>query len=212
MEDAATAEISRAQLWQWVHHGATLDDGRTIDRKLYEQLRDDELGKLSGVPHLEDARQILDGLVLGEFVDFLTLPAVRAPGMEQETPGATQAEIKVKAAPLPGELVAKFAAVVGEGYAICKPEQLRTYESDGLASFRATPGVGRAARHHRGGAACVKLCAREGVRLSCRAARARGYPAARCRCAAASSSGSRGCGGSSRLTSTTQSCGRRSPA
>ncbi|HEY5675982.1 MAG TPA: malate synthase A [Myxococcales bacterium] len=75
MEDAATAEISRAQLWQWVQNGAKLEDGRTIDRKLYEQLRDDELKKIAGLPNLEEARQILDGLVLGEFVDFLTLPA-----------------------------------------------------------------------------------------------------------------------------------------
>ena len=34
MEDAATAEISRAQVWQWIRHGAKLDDGRTIDRAL----------------------------------------------------------------------------------------------------------------------------------------------------------------------------------
>ncbi|HEY5678135.1 MAG TPA: malate synthase A [Myxococcales bacterium] len=75
MEDAATAEISRAQLWQWVQNKAKLEDGRTIDKKLYEQLRDDEMGKLSGVPNAKEAQQILDGLVLGEFVDFLTLPA-----------------------------------------------------------------------------------------------------------------------------------------
>ncbi|HZX94518.1 MAG TPA: malate synthase A [Myxococcales bacterium] len=75
MEDAATAEISRAQLWQWVQNGAKLEDGRAIDRKLYEQLRDDEMGKLSGVPHVKEAQEILDGLVLGEFVEFLTLPA-----------------------------------------------------------------------------------------------------------------------------------------
>ena len=75
MEDAATAEISRAQLWQWVQNGARLEDGRTIDRKLYEQLRDDEVGKIASLPHVKEAQQILDGLVLGEFVDFLTLPA-----------------------------------------------------------------------------------------------------------------------------------------
>jgi malate synthase len=75
MEDAATAEISRAQLWQWVQNGAKLEDGRPIDRKLYEQLRDSEMGKLGGVPHVDEARKILDGLVLGEFVEFLTLPA-----------------------------------------------------------------------------------------------------------------------------------------
>jgi malate synthase len=75
MEDAATAEISRAQLWQWVQNGAKLDDGRQIDRKLYEKLRDDEMGKLKGVSQVDAARKILDDLVLGEFVEFLTLPA-----------------------------------------------------------------------------------------------------------------------------------------
>jgi malate synthase len=75
MEDAATAEISRAQLWQWVQNGAKLDDGRPIDATLYGKFRDEELGKLAGVPHVDQARKILDDLVLGEFVDFLTLPA-----------------------------------------------------------------------------------------------------------------------------------------
>src|SRR5437660_1423370 len=74
MEDAATAEISRSQLWLWVQSGAKLADGRQIDRALYEKLRDDELGKLQAVSHLKEARKILDDLVRGEFVDFLTLP------------------------------------------------------------------------------------------------------------------------------------------
>ncbi len=38
MEDAATAEISRAQIWQWLHNGARLDDGRPITRELFEKL------------------------------------------------------------------------------------------------------------------------------------------------------------------------------
>ena len=75
MEDAATAEISRAQLWQWVQNGALLEDGRTIDRSLYAKLRDDELAKLPASPQLDKARELVDQLVLGEFVDFLTLPA-----------------------------------------------------------------------------------------------------------------------------------------
>ncbi|HEY4770370.1 MAG TPA: malate synthase A [Myxococcales bacterium] len=75
MEDAATAEISRAQLWQWVQNGAKLDDGRPIDRALYEKLRDEELAKLPASPQLQQARRILDDLVLGVFVEFLTLPA-----------------------------------------------------------------------------------------------------------------------------------------
>ncbi|GAC1545335.1 MAG: malate synthase A [Polyangiales bacterium] len=77
MEDAATAEISRAQLWQQITNRAKLDDGRLVDRALYERLRDEELGKLGGEKQgrLADARAILDRLVEGEFIEFLTLPA-----------------------------------------------------------------------------------------------------------------------------------------
>jgi len=46
MEDAATAEISRTQLWQWIKHGATLDDGRTITYGMYEELLPQELMKI----------------------------------------------------------------------------------------------------------------------------------------------------------------------
>ena len=78
MEDAATAEISRAQLWQWVHNGATLDDGRTVDLALYEAMRDEELETLGGrsAERLADAVELLDGLVASKtFVEFLTLGA-----------------------------------------------------------------------------------------------------------------------------------------
>jgi malate synthase len=46
MEDAATAEISRAQLWQWVRHKAKLADGRTVTLDLVETVMADELSKL----------------------------------------------------------------------------------------------------------------------------------------------------------------------
>jgi malate synthase len=78
MEDAATAEISRAQLWQWMHHHAKLDDGRPVTRALYEQIRDEELGKLGGreAGRYREATEVLDELVLDdEFANFLTLPA-----------------------------------------------------------------------------------------------------------------------------------------
>jgi malate synthase len=78
MEDTATAEISRAQLWQWVHHQAKLDDGRPVTTSLYNQVRDEELTKLGGptTGHLQDAAAILDSLVLDEeFTDFLTYTA-----------------------------------------------------------------------------------------------------------------------------------------
>ena len=78
MEDAATAEISRAQLWQWVRHGAKLDDGRVITAAMYQDIREEELNHLaSPTPkHYTDAADILDKLVLSEgFIEFLTLVA-----------------------------------------------------------------------------------------------------------------------------------------
>ncbi len=78
MEDAATAEISRSQIWQWIRHGAKLEDGRPVTRGLYEQIRDEELKRLSrfGPGRLEEAGEILDRLILTEeFEEFLTLIA-----------------------------------------------------------------------------------------------------------------------------------------
>jgi malate synthase len=75
MEDAATAEISRTQIWQWIHHGAKLDDGRTVDAELYARLRDEELASMQS-PHATRAASIFDQLILAdELADFLTLPA-----------------------------------------------------------------------------------------------------------------------------------------
>jgi malate synthase len=78
MEDAATAEISRSQLWQWIHHGARMDDGRAVTPELYREFRDQELQALggSGQGRLGDAVRILDDLVLSrDFVPFLTAEA-----------------------------------------------------------------------------------------------------------------------------------------
>jgi malate synthase len=79
MEDAATAEISRAQLWQWLHHRARLDDGRSLTPELLDELFEGELSKLG-----EDAaqagplfKQVATGTPL---VDFLTLPGYAALG------------------------------------------------------------------------------------------------------------------------------------
>jgi malate synthase len=84
MEDAATAEISRAQLWQWIRHGAKLDDGRTITRELVSQVLDEEMARIredvgeetwrAGRP--EDTREIFERVALSEdFPEFLTLVA-----------------------------------------------------------------------------------------------------------------------------------------
>jgi malate synthase len=80
MEDAATAEISRSQLWQWRVGGAKLDDGRSVTGGLYTAVRDEELAALGGSGggngHLAEAAEVLDGLVLDDsFTEFLTIPA-----------------------------------------------------------------------------------------------------------------------------------------
>jgi malate synthase len=78
MEDAATAEISRSQLWQWRTAGATLTDGRRFTAALYHTMRDEELARLGGAEtgRYRDAAAILDALVLADEMDeFLTLKA-----------------------------------------------------------------------------------------------------------------------------------------
>jgi len=78
MEDAATAEISRAQIWQWIRHGATTDDGEPVTRERYEQIRTREMATFTAAApsRFIEAAQILDGLILNDaFVSFLTLPA-----------------------------------------------------------------------------------------------------------------------------------------
>ena len=76
MEDAATAEISRTQLWQWIHHHAELDDGRVIDADLYRRIRDEELASIGPSDRVTRAANIFDRLILAdELADFLTLPA-----------------------------------------------------------------------------------------------------------------------------------------
>jgi malate synthase len=81
MEDVATAEISRTQLWQWIRHRVSLPHGGTITAELYRKAREDELAGLVASAakgsHYEDAAALLDELVLGEFQEFLTIPAYR---------------------------------------------------------------------------------------------------------------------------------------
>jgi malate synthase len=78
MEDAATAEISRSQLWLWITQGTSLDDGRVVDPALYTSIRDAELARLreAGEGRLTEAADLLDRLVLDDdFSEFLTLRA-----------------------------------------------------------------------------------------------------------------------------------------
>ena len=77
MEDAATAEISRSQLWQWLRNGGVLDDGRPFTLALYARLRDEEVEKVGGVARgrFREALALLDTLVQADvYEEFLTTP------------------------------------------------------------------------------------------------------------------------------------------
>ena len=84
MEDAATAEISRSQIWQWVHHGSQLTDGRTVTADLVREILDEEMAKIheevgdevwaEGQP--DRTREVFERVALSdELEEFLTLIA-----------------------------------------------------------------------------------------------------------------------------------------
>ena len=86
MEDAATAEISRAQIWQWIRSPkGVLDDGRKVTVELFRELKDEEMGKIeelvgpmfaSGT--YKKAADLFDELTVSDdFTQFLTLPAYK---------------------------------------------------------------------------------------------------------------------------------------
>ena len=78
MEDAATAEISRAQLWQWIRLSAITDEDEMVTLTLYKTIKEEQLEKLTkdGAGHFKEAGEILDELINNEsFIEFLTIPA-----------------------------------------------------------------------------------------------------------------------------------------
>jgi malate synthase len=78
MEDAATAEISRSQVWQWLHNDVTLaDTGVPVTRDLVERIAAEEIARLGGEPgaYAEAHALFLEVAVADDFVDFLTVPA-----------------------------------------------------------------------------------------------------------------------------------------
>src|SRR6185312_6271972 len=87
MEDAATAEISRAQVWQWIHHErGVLSDGRRVTAHLCRELLAEELAHIAAqigaerytAGRFKEASDLFLGLIEpDEFVEFLTLPGYR---------------------------------------------------------------------------------------------------------------------------------------
>jgi malate synthase len=81
MEDAATAEISRAQLWQWLRHGVPLENGQPLTSPWLDRIWDEELRELDVRQDgaYTRAAELLRRLVFDrEFTEFLTLPAYEA--------------------------------------------------------------------------------------------------------------------------------------
>ena len=84
MEDAATAEISRAQLWQWIHHNTTLDNGINITPMLIDKLKDEEMNvikdevgeeKFNEGKFFEACDLFISMINNDDFDEFLTIPA-----------------------------------------------------------------------------------------------------------------------------------------
>jgi malate synthase len=85
MEDTATAEIARAQIWQWIHHAVATERGEPVTLDRVRRILGEESARLGAVApadsRLEEAAQLLDGLVAAkEFPEFLTLEAYRRLG------------------------------------------------------------------------------------------------------------------------------------
>jgi len=83
MEDAATAEISRSQVWQWVHHGVPLAEGPTVTRELVKKIEQEELAKIRTTVgdevfktgRYDEAASLFDDVALSQdFAEFLTMP------------------------------------------------------------------------------------------------------------------------------------------
>jgi len=86
MEDAATAEISRAQIWQWLKYGATLDTGMKVTRAFFERAMHEEMLKVKNEVgaktfnkgRFAEAEKLFRSLAVArEFEPFLTIPAYK---------------------------------------------------------------------------------------------------------------------------------------
>ncbi len=86
MEDAATAEISRTSIWQWIHHQKTLSDGQTVTKALFRQMLAEEMQVIQeelgehrfSSGRFTDAARLMEQITTSdELIDFLTLPGYR---------------------------------------------------------------------------------------------------------------------------------------
>ncbi len=86
MEDVATAEISRSQVWQWVHNSVRLSSGEQVDAAMVRRIADEEMARVRDTMgaqaydagRFKEAREVFEQVAMAdEFVEFLTLPAYK---------------------------------------------------------------------------------------------------------------------------------------
>jgi malate synthase len=111
MEDAATAEISRALAWQWIHHGVTLDDGKPLTVERFRTVLAEEMDRIRlevgegrfGGGRFEDARALFERMsTQAEFIEFITLPMYEV----LEATGDEKARVLAGGAPAETDAVA----------------------------------------------------------------------------------------------------------
>ena len=166
MEDVATAEIARSQLWQWLRNSVVLDTGATLTPELVRELVAAEYANCAELPgvdpqRLSRARAALEQFVLADsYADFLTLLAL---------PG-TAVTAGYRPGPGLAAVIAELTAELGAAAVLTDPSALRAYDCDGLTTHRSTPGVVLLAADAAAVARAVSACARHGVPFVARGA------------------------------------------
>ena len=164
MEDAATAEIARSQVWQWLHNGIVLASGVPVSRPLVERIVAEEMAKLRAAlgaelrrgPLRAGPRPICTGCPGRRFR--------RVPDRGRLRPGGVSA---------PGAVVRlseRLASAIGADKLITDPLELATYECDGLLQYRVVPALAVMVRSAGDVRTVVRECAAAGIPFVARGA------------------------------------------
>ena len=167
MEDAATAEISRSQIWQWIHNDVILDDGPLVTKDVVERMIDEELVKIRELAGDGfDAGQVRPGgrAVHRGGARGLVRRVPDAARVRTHAVGGGMASMAatLRSPPLAAPLVAAMREICGRADVLTDPLELRTYECDGLTSHRTVPALVVLPETAAEVAAVVRVCAAAG--------------------------------------------------
>ena len=182
MEDAATAEISRSQIWQWIHNDVILDDGPLVTKDVVERMIDEELVKIRELAgrrlrrgqvrsggravHRGGARGLLRGVPDAARVRTHAVGRGTADGPDGDHDRVTASVASSRAADAGAprrRSPRRCATICGAADVLTDPLELRTYECDGLTSHRTVPALVVLPESAAEVAAVVRVCARAGV-------------------------------------------------